>query len=79
MTFNNIFENQEFNTKLNSLKIKISNFLNDGNIDLGDLNIDSLIQWHDTPNHVRRIYPHENCPTEVRNTIIKFIKEEFPG
>ena len=78
MTFNNIFENPEFKTKLSYLKIKISTFLNERSIDLGDLNIDSLIQWHDIPNHERIIYPHENCPSEIRDTIIKLIKEEFP-
>jgi hypothetical protein len=49
LTFNNIFNNQELNTKFSSVKDKISNLLNEKNIDLGDLNIDGLIRWHDTP------------------------------
>lgn len=77
MTFNNIFENKEFKTKLNSVKVKISNYLNEKQFDLGDLDIDRLILWHDEGNKTL-IYPHTNCPIEIRNIVIKFIQEEFP-
>lgn len=74
---NNIFENKEFEAKLKSVKDKISSYVTEKAIDLGDLDIDSLIGWNDM--HVPRIlYASESCPIELKNIVTDFIKDEFP-
>lgn len=77
MEYKNIFENKEFDTKLNAVKNKISNYVAEKKIDLGELDIDSLIGWHDMPTP-RMLYASESCPSEIKNIVIEFIKEEFP-
>lgn len=45
MEYKNIFENKEFDTKLNAVKDKISTYIIEKKIDLDELDIDSLIGW----------------------------------
>lgn len=77
MEYRNIFENKEFETKLDAVKNKISNYITEKKIDLENLNIDSLIEWQDMANS-RILYASDSCPEKIKNIVNEFIKEEFP-
>ena len=72
-SYNSIIQRNIFNT----IKNKIKNYILDSKIDLGELDVDSLIDWNDMP-IPRKIYASENCPSEIKSIVTGFIKEEFP-
>ena len=78
MTYKNPFKNSEFEKKIKSLNSKIEQYLNEKEFELTDITLTELIQWHDVSiRGPRMIYPHENCPSQIRNIVQNFINEEF--
>tara|TARA_R110002096_G_scaffold364727_1_gene557837 strand:- start:39 stop:287 length:249 start_codon:yes stop_codon:yes gene_type:complete len=72
------FHNEDFNKKLDSATKKIAEYLNEKEFQLTDLTFEELIQWNDvSANGPRLIYPHEDCPSKIKNIIQNFINEEF--
>ncbi|WP_262909128.1 hypothetical protein [Tenacibaculum piscium] len=40
--------------------------------------VEELIQWNDvTPKGPRNVYPHSNCPNELKNIVNGIIEQEF--
>lgn len=77
MAYKNIFENEEFDKKIKIVKQKISNYLSEKSFELKDMDVDSLLGWHDMPSP-RMVYASERCPAEIKNIVTQFIQEEFP-
>ena len=78
MSLNSPFYNENFNKKLDSATKKITEYLNEKGFQLTDLTFDELIQWNDVSvNGPRLIYPHEKCPSQIKNIVQNFINEEF--
>lgn len=78
MPLKNPFFKEDFNKKLDSATIKITKYLNEKEFQLIDLTFEELIQWHDVSlNGPRLIYPHEKCPSQIKNIVQNFINEEF--
>jgi hypothetical protein len=52
--------------------------MTDKKYELTGFKVQELIQRHDvTPKGPRNIYPHTNCPTELKNIVTEIIKREF--
>lgn len=72
------FKKPEFDNRLKNVIEKLKKYLTDKQYELTGFKVEELIQWHDlTPKGPRNIYPHTNCPAELKNIIIEIIKQEF--
>ena len=78
MEYKNIFNNPEFDNRFEVLMASIKEYLNKVNYDLGDLEIDEIIGWHDWGTE-RKIYATDKCPPDIKITITDLIKKEFPN
>ena len=76
MKHNNIFNNSEFDNRFDRLIVSIKNYLNKIEYDLGNLEIDEIIGWHDWGEE-RKIYTSDKCPSDLKNIIVDLIKIEF--
>ena len=78
MSYKHPFKNPEFEQNLNSLNKKIELYLSEKEFELKNITLEHLIQWNDVSvNGSRLIYPHENCPSEIKNIVQSFINDEF--
>lgn len=78
MSYKNPFKNVEFDKKVQSVNDKIEHYLSEKEFELTDITLSELIQWHDVSvNGPRLIYPHEKCPSQIKNIVQNFINEEF--
>lgn len=72
------FKKPDFDSRIKSAIENLRNYLTDKNYELSEFKVEELIQWHDeTPKGPRNVYPHNDCPTELKNIIDKMIKQEF--
>lgn len=72
------FKIPEFEKRLKSTFERISNYFIETNYTLEKLKLKELIQWHDeSQKGPRRVYPHTDCPLEIKVIIERIIKEEF--
>lgn len=78
MISKSIFNNPGFENRFDRLMNSIKQYLNEVNYDLGDLEIDEIIGWHDWGTE-RKIYASYKCPSDIKIIITDLIKEEFPN
>jgi|TARA_B110000902_G_scaffold95097_1_gene112597 hypothetical protein len=72
------FKRPDFDNRLNNATETLRKYLTDKEYELTELKVEELIQWHDiTPKGPRNIYPHSDCPTELKNIINGIIEQEF--
>jgi hypothetical protein len=72
------FKSPEFEKFLENTLERISNYLIETNYKLENIKLKDLIQWHDEgPKGPRRVYPHTDCPIEIKGVIERIIIEEF--
>lgn len=76
MTFNSFFNNPEFDNRFDRLMTSIKEYLNEVDYDLGKLEIDEIIGWHDWGTE-RKIYASDKCPSDIKSIITDLIKKEF--
>jgi hypothetical protein len=78
MSYKNPFKNVEFDKKIKSINSKIEQYLSEKEFELTDIILGELVQWHDVSiKGPRLIYPHEKCPSQIKNIVQNFIDEEF--
>ena len=77
-TFESIFNDPEFDSRFARLMTSIKEYLNEVDYDLGDLEIDEIIGWHDWGTE-RKIYASGKCPSDIKIIITDLIKKEFPN
>tara|TARA_R110002096_G_scaffold428380_1_gene639987 strand:+ start:485 stop:733 length:249 start_codon:yes stop_codon:yes gene_type:complete len=78
MSRKKLFKNVEFDKKIKSLNNTIEHYLNEKEFKLTDITLEELVQWHDVSTKgPRQIYPHEKCPSQIKNIVQNFINEEF--
>ncbi len=73
-----IFKSTDFEKRLENTFERISNYLIETNYSLQKINIRELVQWHyESQKGPIRIYPHTECPLDIKVMIEKIIIEEF--
>lgn len=72
------FKKTDFENRLKNANKILEKYLTDKNYELKELNVNELIQWHDkSPKGPREIYPHSDCPNEIKNIVNGIIEQEF--
>lgn len=72
------FKSPEFEKCLENTLERISIYLIKTNYTLENIKLKDLIQWHDEGQKgPRRVYPHTDCPIDIKFIIDRLIKEEF--
>jgi hypothetical protein len=72
------FKSAEFEKRLENIFERISNYIIQTNYKLEKLKIKELVQWHyESQKGPVRIYPHTECPHEIKVIIERIIIEEF--
>lgn len=80
MTLNTTFKISELDKIINSLEVKVQNYLEEKNYTIKDRKLKRLIEWNHTVINqklVRVVYPTENCPNDIKKIVNDFITEEF--
>ncbi|NEV94166.1 hypothetical protein G3567_08415 [Psychroflexus sp. YR1-1] len=78
MEYKNIFERPEFKKRLETVRDKIEIYLSEHGFQIEDVSLNELIQWNETKGGDSvQIYPHEKCPSEIKNIVQGFINDEF--
>ncbi|WP_435262619.1 hypothetical protein [Tenacibaculum sp. nBUS_03] len=81
MTLNTTFKISELDKIINSLEVKVQNYLKEKNYTINnDRKLKRLIEWNHTvinQKMVRVVYPNENCPNDIKEIVKDFITEEF--
>ena len=72
------FKVPDFQKRLDAATRKLLLYLKEKEYETKYIKVDELIQWHDeTPNGPGKVYPHNNCPSEIKNIVNDIIREEF--
>tara|TARA_R110001606_G_scaffold94276_1_gene209192 strand:+ start:520 stop:768 length:249 start_codon:yes stop_codon:yes gene_type:complete len=74
--YKNILRNKEFDEKIGSLKLNISEKLKEHKYELKNLEITELFGYNNFDG-VLKIYPSQKCPEEIKGIILDIIKTEF--
>ena len=75
MTYESIFNSPEFDNRFDHLMVSIKEYLNETQYDLGDLEIEEIIGWHDWGTE-RKIYASDKCPLDIKTEITDLIKKQ---
>lgn len=72
------FRKPDFDNRLKKATEKLRNYLSGKEYELTELKVEELMQWNDvTPKGPRNVYPHSNCPNELKNIVNGIIEQEF--
>ncbi|CAM1354412.1 MULTISPECIES: hypothetical protein [Tenacibaculum] len=80
MTLNNIFKIKELDNIVNSLEVKVQDYLAEKNYYIKDRKLKRLIEWNHTVINqkiVKVVYPNEDCPNDIKKIVKEFIVNEF--
>ena len=72
------FKSPEFEKRLENTFERISNYFIETNYSLETIKIRELVQWHyESQKGPIRLYPHTECPLDIKLIIERIIIEEF--
>lgn len=72
------FKQPDFQKRLDKANEKLTKYLMEKEYEVKDIKVEELIQWHDeSPSGPRKVYPHNDCPSDIRNIVNEIITTEF--
>lgn len=72
------FKRPDFEKRLNKANEKLATYITENEYEVKNIKAEEIIQWHDeSPSGPRKVYPHNDCPSEIRNIVNDIITAEF--